>query len=319
VQIDLSLLRERYAVSEWYQRSRGVNLLDLVHAVVKSDLVFGWFASWHTFFPVLIARMLGRTSVLVVGGYDTANMTEIAYGSQRGGIKQWIVQMTMQLATHLIAFSEFSRSEAIRHTNIEPFKISMIYLGLENLKYPLSRKEPMAITVGNVDRSNLQRKGLEMFVRAASCLPQIPFILIGAWRDDTINYLRSIASPNVQFTGWVSDQELRDYFSRARVYVQASRHEGFGLAVAEAMLCECIPVVTRAGALPEVVGNTGIYIDSTESKVLAEGVQRALIVDGQLGKDGRERVMREFPLERRREQMYQLIEKILKHNCGDAS
>jgi len=30
------------------------------------------------------------------------------------------------------------------------------------------------------------------------------------------------------------------------------------MALAEAMCCECVPVVTKKGALPEVVGDTGL-------------------------------------------------------------
>lgn len=311
VQIDLALLRERYAIREWYQRTRFVNFPSLFRAVSQSDLVFGWFASWHTFFPILFARVLKRPSVLVVGGYDTANMPEIGYGSQRGGVKRRVARTTMRTATRLTAFSEFSREETIQNTGIHPDRVVMIYIGAENDGGGTrQQKEQMAITVGNVDRDNLQRKGLEPFVRTAAFLPEVPFVVIGAWRDSAIDHLRAIATPNVQFTGWVNDEKLQDYFARARVYVQASRHEGFGLSVAEAMLQECVSVVTRAGALPEVVGDVGIYLDSQEPSDVAEGLRRALALDESWGRRARERITREFPLSRRREQLYALIDSL---------
>ena len=55
------------------------------------------------------------------------------------------------------------------------------------------------------------------------------------------------APPNVTLTGWVEEDELDALYRRAAVYVQASRHEGFGLSVAEAMLAGDIPVVTARG------------------------------------------------------------------------
>ena len=67
VQMDLAILRERYAVREWYQRSRAVNLPALIRAVAQTDLVFGWFASWHTFFPVVFARALRRPRACAAG------------------------------------------------------------------------------------------------------------------------------------------------------------------------------------------------------------------------------------------------------------
>ena len=311
VRIDLALLKERYAVTEWYQRSRWVDPVALARAVGRADLIVGWFASWHTFFPVLLGSRLHRPSVIMVGGYDTANMPDIAYGSQRGGLKKWISRSVMRMATRLVAQSNYTREEAIKNAAVDANKIEMIYHGLDT---PAPRrdaaKENLVITVGNVDRVNLQRKGLEPFVRAAALLPDIPFVVIGKWKDNASEYLKAIATSNVEFTNHVSETALNDYYSRARVYVQASCHEGFGLAVAEAMLRECVPVVTRAGALPEVVGDAGIYVDSTEPAQLARGIQCAMQADKAAGLRARERIVREFPMEARREKLFKLIDQL---------
>lgn len=311
VQIDLALLRERSNVVEWYQRGRGVNLFALARAVAQSDLVFGWFASWHTFFPVLLARRLKRPSLLVVGGYDTANLPEIGYGSMRGGITRAFSRATINAADGLITNSCFTRDEVVQNVGVNPARVTVIYHGLASVAPPNARKENFVMTVGNIDHSNLQRKGLEPFVRAAARLPAIPFIVIGAWRDGAIDDLRAIASPNVEFTGWVSEQKLDDYFARASVYVQPSRHEGFGLSVAEAMLRECAPVVTRAGALPEVVGDAGIYLDTPEPRAIADGIRQALQAGNEMRRRARERIQREFPIERRRAALDALIEQHL--------
>ncbi|MCL4489670.1 MAG: glycosyltransferase [Chloroflexi bacterium] len=315
VQIDLALLREGYAVREWCQRSRIVNVAALARALAQSDLVFGWFATWHTLMPVVLARALGRPSVLVVGGYDTANMPEIEYGNMRGGLRRFISRTTMRSASRLITNSSYTRDEAIRNAGVDSNRVSVIYHGLECRGHGGSEKKGnLAITIGNVDRWNLHRKGLEPFVQTARLLPDVSFAVIGAWQDRAIEDLRSIAPANVEFTGRVSDGELDDYIARARVYVQASRHEGFGMAVAEAMLGECVPVVTRAGALPEVVGNCGVYVDVPEPELVAKGVRRAFEDGDGLGSRARERVLREFPLERRRSALFSIIDETLDHH-----
>ena len=53
--------------------------------MLRADVVFGWFASWHTFFPITLAWLLRKPSVLIIGGFDTANMPDIGYGYQQGG------------------------------------------------------------------------------------------------------------------------------------------------------------------------------------------------------------------------------------------
>ena len=149
-------------------------------------------------------------------------------------------------------------------------------------------------------------------MRAAALAPEVGFVVIGQnQEDDAMEFLRSIASPNVRFTGWITDDELFAYFARAAVYVQASVHEGFGLAVAEAMLCECAPVVTRAGSLPEVVGRDGVYLESAEPKTIAEGIRAGISAQPDIGSRARHRIQQEFPEHRRSQELFELIDSSL--------
>jgi glycosyltransferase involved in cell wall biosynthesis len=169
----------------------------------------------------------------------------------------------------------------------------------------------MALTVGNVDRGNLQRKGHEPFVRAAALLPDVSFVLVGNWKVEAIDYLRSIATPNVTFTGRVSDEVLHDYYTKASVYVQPSLHEGFGLSVAEAMLAGCIPVVSRAGSLPEVTGDAGIFFDTPEPTAIAQGIEKALGYPPKARAFARQRILDHFPLSKRGELLEELIRPLM--------
>jgi glycosyltransferase involved in cell wall biosynthesis len=166
----------------------------------------------------------------------------------------------------------------------------------------------MALTVGRVDKSNMRRKGHLAFVRAAALLPEMPFVLAGEWLDGAIDQLRTVASPNVTFTGRLPREQLEDLFRRAAVYVQASEHEGFGLAVAEAMLAGAIPVVSRAGALPEVVGDAGIQLGSTTPADLARAISDASRLGATARRAARNRILETFSVARRRDQLYDLVE-----------
>ncbi len=122
--------------------------------------------------------------------------------------------------------------------------------------------------------------------------------------------LRKSGTPNVKYLGHVSDDELMGYFQRARVYVQVSAHEGFGISLAEAMLCECVPVVTRGGAIPEVVGDSGYYVPYNNPKATAEAIEKALKSD--LGPAARERISNKFPLKKREEMLVGLVSNLVK-------
>jgi glycosyltransferase involved in cell wall biosynthesis len=313
VRLDLEELRKRYQVTECYLRSRWLNPLSIWRQVRKHDLVFGWFASWHTFLPITFAKLMHKPSLLVIGGYDLANMPEIGYGHQRGGLKRWISRRTMQAATSLITNSRYSHEEAVRNTMLAKEQVRTVYHGVPDPfgSLPAGPRARMALTVGNVDRGNLLRKGHEAFVRAAALLPDVSFVLAGNWRDDAIDHLRSIASPNVTFTGWLSEEALRDRYRQAAVYVQASRHEGFGLSVAEAMLAGCVPVVSRVGSLPEVTGATGVFVETPEPASLAAAITTALAYPEEARAGIRQRILDEFPLEKRGQLMAQLIQPLL--------
>src|SRR5205823_8232695 len=133
------------------------------------------------------------------------------------------------------------------------------------------------------------------FVEAARELPDVEFVLAGLWKDDAIERLRALASPNVRFTGWLERPELDRLFRQAATYVQPSHHEGFGLAVAEAMLAGCVPVVTAAGALPEVVGDAGVQVPSDQPADVADGIRRALEAGPDAPARARERVPAQVP------------------------
>jgi glycosyltransferase involved in cell wall biosynthesis len=309
VQLDLDELRERYDVTECYLRSRWINAVSMWLQVRTHDLVFGWFASWHTFLPLLFARVLGKPSLLVIGGYDLANMPDIGYGHQRGGVKKWVSQRTMHLANSLVTNSHFSRREAARNALVPEEEVHPVYHGVRDpfKSLPRGSRGRIALTVGNVDRPNLRRKGHEPFVRAAALMPDVNFVLAGAWKDNAIGYLRSIATPNVTFTGWLTNEALWNYYRKAAVYVQASLHEGFGLSVAEAMLAGCIPVVTNAGALPEVAGDFGVSIAEPEPAIIAQAIEEALAQRNESRILIRQTILDRFPMEKRGQALDQLI------------
>jgi glycosyltransferase involved in cell wall biosynthesis len=312
VMIDRAILAERYEVEDLYQPGRWPNPVAVVCGVLRADVVFGWFASWHTFFPITLAWLLRKPSVLIIGGFDTANMPDIGYGYQQGGLRRHASRWIMRRARRLVTNSEYSRSEIARNTPIPPARVRVIHHGVPDpFGEQPGEKEREALTVGAINRGTLVQKGQIPFVEAARRLPDVRFTFAGKWLDGSVDQLRERAGDNVSFTGWLSDEDLHAAYRRAAVYVQASRHEGFGLAVAEAMLAGCVPVVMNVTAMPEVVGDAGILIHSQAPEQVADGVRRALDLDPDAAARARERILTEFPMERRRDGILQVVQEAL--------
>jgi glycosyltransferase involved in cell wall biosynthesis len=321
IELDQQLLAERYDVHEIYQPGRFSDPRVVLREVLAADVIVGWWASWHTFLPFTLAWLLRKPSLLIVGGFDTAAEPEYNYGFQLGGPRAWLSRLTMHSARILMTNSEYSREEIRR--NIGPLKVRLVYHGIPDdhtAAGPLPSsiigdpEHPTAITVGIVDRTNLDRKGLRAFVQAAADVPEVNFVVAGKIVGDAGAELERIATENVHLTGWLEHEELESLLRRARVYVQASRHEGFGVSVAEAMLARCVPVATRAGALPEVVGDAGILLDDGSPRTVALGVREALHLD--LGDAARRRVLEHFSVQQRRDGLFALLDELAPPTLG---
>lgn len=316
VELDRELLDERYDLAEWYQPTRWVNLPALTQAVRRCDMVFCWFASWHALMPVWLARLLGKPAHVHIGGYDVALVPEAGYGSQRGGLRKAVSRAVIRSATSMTASSDFLRNEAIRNGGADPKRITTLYLGIVPVsplvEPPQSlKKQDMILTVGGIWHENLLRKGLLPFVRTAKLLPDLPFVLAGDFFDTSVELLKAEAPPNVEFTGHVSEQRLGDLYNMAKVYVQPSLHEGFGMSVGEAMLAGCIPVVTRNGALPEVVGDVGVYAESNDPADIANAIRLALTAGESAAEAAQKRVLSHFSLDQRQQLLYSQIDALL--------
>jgi glycosyltransferase involved in cell wall biosynthesis len=236
-------------------------------------------------------------------------MPDIGYGYQQGGLRRWASRWIMSRASRLITNSSYSLTEIERNTPIPPSRVTVVHHGVPD---PFGRagahKERVALTVGAIDRGTLVQKGQLPFVRAAGELPDVRFVLAGKWLDDAVDELRAVGADNVEFTGWLSEEDLRALYLRAGVYVQASRHEGFGLAVAEAMLAGCVPVVMNVTAMPEVVGDAGVLIESQRPEDVAAGIRRAFELGPDANPAARERIVTAFPMERRREGILRVVD-----------
>jgi len=307
---DLEILKKQHDVKV----VRFSTILD-AYAVWKgtlwSNLTFCWFGSLHAFFAVLFSKLSGRKSIVVAGGYDVAHLPDIKYGLFSFWWKRWCPLMVFRYADLILTVSQSTTTETLKNAKADPRKIRLLYHGFNsNICIPESnrKKEPLVLTVGNVSRSTLTKKGLELFVKCSGLLPEVEFVLVGKWIDDSINYLRLIAASNMRFLDETDQTALFTLMSRSKVYVQVSRHESFGCALAEAMLCECIPVVTKSAAIPEVVGDCGFFLTDQSPEKLAVLINKALNSDWELGKKARERIENLFPMTKRQNELLGLIE-----------
>jgi len=64
-------------------------------------------------------------------------------------------------------------------------------------------------------------------------------------------------------------------------------------------------------AMPEVVGDAGVQVPSPDPDAVADGVRQALAMGSSAPGRARERILEEFPLEKRREALLRVVEEAL--------
>ena len=311
---DLEALQQEYLVrktviSDYQGRSglkRSLSIaLEILWGVLWADLTYSWFAHNHSYLAVRLANLLGKRTLVVIGGYEVAREPEIGYGALLDPILAKRVNYIIQNADHILAVSEFNRREILNLS--ERRHVAVVYNGIDCTRFsPGEAKEDLVITVCQISKNNIALKGLDTFLDAARCLPYLRFAVVGRVLDGSIEDLRRSAPQNVTFFPSPSQDELLRWYRRAKVYCQLSYRESFGVALAEAMSCECVPVVTDRGALPEVVGGTGFVVPYGDARATAAAISEALC-SGR-GRAARIRVRTKFSLEGRREKICSVIE-----------
>ncbi len=267
----------------------------LLKSILSADIIYCWFALPFAAVAAIVARAIGRKVIVVAGGWDVARVPEIGYGRLLTKRGLAIARVSLGAPDLVLAFSESSKTTIREVAPKSPVRLA--YLGVDGELFHPAEKENLVVTVAQVTRENILRKGLRTLVDAAKEIPEARFVIVGKHVDDAIDELRAVGSGNVRFLGEVSDRDLREILGRARVYVQASYTEGFGVALAEAMASGCVPVVTRKGAMPEVVGDTGLYVEYGDPHELANAIREGL--RSPLGARARARILDRFTIARR--------------------
>jgi glycosyltransferase involved in cell wall biosynthesis len=306
---DLKILRERHnVVVRLIHHINSFRFLGDVRSLWKSDLLFVWFASIYTLPLVIAARLLGKRIVTVVGGYEAASEPELGYGSARTLVLRTPVRWILAMSDQVLAVSQSSELYIQRNLAVASSKIRMLYHGFEDISFDTDDpKTPKVVNVGQLSDETWKIKGIYDFILVAEQMPDIEFIHIGGLQINVTAKLGRPQPPNLRFIGQIPFEQLGQYLSTAKVYVQLSRHESFGCSVAEAMLFRCIPVVANAAALPEVVGDCGIIVASRETAEVVDAVSRALAMPECEGVRARQRIRAHFSYERRRDALLQVI------------
>jgi glycosyltransferase involved in cell wall biosynthesis len=182
----------------------------------------------------------------------------------------------------IVTPSEWVRGRILRRFPVAPQKVTVAPAGVDRERFHPQLSPPgrlparYVLFVGSLQ----PRKNLGILVEAwkevARRFPDTWLLLAVVGGR---NFRRAALPAEVErvgFLGYVSEAGLPGLYAGALACVLPSLVEGFGLPALEAMACGAPVIVSRAGALPEVVGEAGLFFDPTRPEELAGALRRCL-------------------------------------------
>lgn len=309
-QFDIKILRKHYDVSTIRVSPKNMirTFFDFATKGPKCDVLYVWFAGFQAMLAAIFARLFHKKMVLLVGGYDAVGSRKIGYGAFLTWYRSAMAHFSYRNATLVLSVSMYTLRSVLCHDS--PKNLIPLYDGVNSSQFiSFTPKERMAMTVAYIDKANIVRKGLHVFAQVANHFDDVQFVLVGKDRDGSAKELKEESGNKLLITGYLSNERLLEFFSKSSVYLQLSYEESFGVALAQAMSCECVPIVTNLGALPEVVDGTGYYVPYGDVDATVDAVKKALEDPKRtdLGKKARERIVLKFSLLEREQKLISIL------------
>ncbi len=211
------------------------------------------------------------------------------------------IGLSAQQADHIFVQTESTKSAVVQMLNVPAEKITVHLLGVnpacqilpdeevKRLLAPYKLSNEYLLFVGTIE----PRKNMPNLLKAYALLreknPDVPRLVLGGqpgWH--VTQELAALDTyhlhEHITWIQGVPDEVLPALYNGATALILPSLHEGFGMPAVEAMACGTPVIVTQNGAVPEVVGDAGLFIDPMEPEALAETIQK-LLDDSQLQAD----------------------------------
>lgn len=151
-------------------------------------------------------------------------------------IKKHLIKRGVKKSKNIYTVSNFTKERIINYYPKQKNKIKIIYAdvskGFKNYDKSYS-KEDYVIYVGNIK----ENKGLKYLIEAFKDINNYKLVIVGnkdKFRSSDKSVL-NIDNPDINFTGYISDDELKEKIAKAKFLIQPSTYEGFGLPPLEAM------------------------------------------------------------------------------------
>lgn len=325
--LDIELLRADYQVKQNFFSTADKKkvpleflrqFIFLMKNVRKTHGIFCHFAGYHSILPVIAARLVKVPCIIIVAGTDASKFPNFGYGNFTRKLLGYATAFSLERATRILpvheslhyqpydyygpggpsqGYSVFApKAKSIPYTPVHYGYDSNAFRILENVP----RKKMSFLTVGSMaDPKSAKRKGFDLIKELAAIRKDCHFTLVG-FPDREGNQAES----NITLLPYQNQEGLVRIFNEHQFYFQLSVMEGFPNALAESMLCGCIPIGSNVSGIPHIIGDTGYILKHRDLNELLQIIMAtSTATEAELQKrslDARHRIATHFTLDQRK-------------------
>jgi glycosyltransferase involved in cell wall biosynthesis len=243
------------------------------------------------FAPAYTAPLrLATPTVLTI--HDVSYVAHPEWFRMREGMRRrFVTRAAAARARAVVTVSEFSRREIVEWLGIDERRVHVVPQGIDPPNaFAAEAAEPRILYVGSI----FNRRHVTDLIRAVGTLSRsrsdVSLDIVGDNRTFPREDIeRSIAvhglRMRVRWHRYVSDEQLRELYGRARAFAFLSEYEGLGMTPLEALAAGIPPVVLDTATARESLGESAIYApENMDIPAVARALSTALFDDEERGR-----------------------------------
>jgi len=215
-------------------------------------------------------------------GKDTTTKSQLLYKIKY--LSYLILIRTLVTRNQIIVPSNFWRDFLIKKYHLKDSHVVTTYEAVDPTFLPNTVKEGVGnlkLEIGNyiIYTGNLYpHKNIIVVLKALQKLPDIKLKIICArdfFSEKLSKHINHLQIKNqVEFLGYLDDQQFKEIYQQALALVHPSLMEGFSLTGLEAMALNCPVISSNSSCLPEIYGASVLYFDPQNSDDLVKKINQ---------------------------------------------